>query len=297
MMKVAAIIVLYNDNTDGAIENVYRLSTLVDCVYLIDNSSKTYANTFSNIAKCVHYIPQFRNKGIAAAQNIGIHNALEQNTDYILFADPDSQIPENAVKRLMEVYQNLNRQGVNVGGVGSVAIDGYSKKTIPLTANFLRKLMLKGNKEELLEVSYLMNSISLIPTKLFQEVGGMDSSLFIDGVDSEWCWRATNLTNARFFVDPQVKITHHLGIGDKSVGYRKLSIGVPFRLYYQFRNYCWFFRKRYVPRRWIAYNGFKYLVKIFYYPIMVKPRKAYLKNIFRGIRDGIFHYQQPNTTI
>ena len=45
--------------------------------------------------------------------------------------------------------------------------------------------------------------------------------------------------------------------------------------------------KKYVPRRWLRKNGVKYVLKTGYYVIGGPDRLAYIKNIARGIRDGI----------
>ena len=67
-MKVIAIVVLYNDNTEEAASNVKMIARQVDKVCLVDNSADSYAEQFSDIGNAV-YLPQYSNKGIAAAQN------------------------------------------------------------------------------------------------------------------------------------------------------------------------------------------------------------------------------------
>ena len=53
--------------------------------------------------------------------------------------------------------------------------------------------------EDLTEVNELMSSTSLIPIEMFSKVGLLEETLFIDGVDHEWCWRAKKIENLRFF--------------------------------------------------------------------------------------------------
>ena len=60
-----------------------------------------------------------------------------------------------------------------------------------------------------------MSSISLIPCKVFNIVGGFDESLFIDGVDNEWCWRAWHKCGLRSFIVEDAEIGHMLGEGDR----------------------------------------------------------------------------------
>ena len=121
----------------------------------------------------------------------------------------------------------------------------------------------------------------------------MDSSLFIDGVDNEWCWRAKNKGNLDSFVSLDFKMNHYLGEGDRSFFGIKISISSPFRVYYQFRNFFILCRKSYVPGIWKIKNAVKYTIKFFYLPIFVIPRLEYLKKIFLGTIDGINYKNKP----
>jgi rhamnosyltransferase len=280
-MKIIAIVVLYNDNTEEAAYNVMMLARQVDKVCLVDNSADACPERFKDIGNAV-YLPQYQNKGIAAAQNVGLRYAFEQGADYVLFADPDSTTPEQAVDMLSETYQRLVGQGYNVGGVGSVARNKMTQQMYPLRSNLLRELPELNVKE----VTYTMNSISLYPTQLFKDVGLMDESLFIDGVDCEFCWRAAT-RGFRFLLDNNVVIDHVLGMGTKTIGGKARAMTPPFRMYYQYRNFLWLCRRDYVPRKWLLENGRNYIVKALYYPLMVAPRWRYLKNICRGIAAGV----------
>lgn len=169
-----------------------------------------------------------------------------------------------------------------MGAVGSTAYSESTNLPYHIKDCFIKKIDNQG----VTEVSYTMNSISLIPLKLFNKVGLMDESLFIDGVDDEWCWRAAKVTGCRFFIDDNVIIKHNLGRSGGKIGKRTISIASPKRLYYQYRNYIWLKKRDYVPRQWIRYNGWKYLLKIIYYPLFVSPRFINLKYIIKGICDG-----------
>jgi rhamnosyltransferase len=285
-MKIEAILVLYNVRTDDTVKALGRLMPQVDRTLLVDNSSTSAADAFREMPG-VEYIALMENRGIAAAQNTGIERALADGADYVLLADPDSNIPSDAVSRLLATSQYLEERGIEVGGVGSRAINAQDGKPIGDAISVIGKLPATGAGRNLTEVAYIMNSISLIPTRLFAQAGMMDETLFIDGVDSEWCWRVKANTGARFFVDENVLIGHHLGIGDRHLLGRTISVPAPMRTYYQYRNYLWLRRRSYVPHAWIAYNGKKYIAKVFVYCLLVAPRMHYLKCICKGVRDGL----------
>lgn len=280
-MKVIAIIVLYNPEREKVIDNLKSVFNQVDKVCLIDNSSDSNDYLGIEFSEAIYY-PQFQNLGIAAAQNVGLKYAIENQYDFVLFSDPDSVIPNQAVMSLMDTYQRLTNEGYHVGAVGSTAYSESTNLPYHIKDCFIKKIDNQG----VTEVSYTMNSISLIPLKLFNKVGLMDESLFIDGVDDEWCWRAAKVTGCRFFIDDNVIIKHNLGRSGGKIGKRTISIASPKRLYYQYRNYIWLKKRDYVPRQWIRYNGWKYLLKIIYYPLFVSPRFINLKYIIKGICDG-----------
>ena len=78
-----------------------------------------------------------------------------------------------------------------------------------------------------------------------------------------------------------------LGKESRKIGNKDISISSEFRIYYQFRNYIWLFRRSYVPFWWKFRHFFKYAVKAVYFPLFVKPRIVYAKQIARGIKDGL----------
>lgn len=282
-MIIIAIVVLYKPEGVKFIENLKSLSLQVDEICVVDNSSDSNKKLLREVPHLI-YFPQYKNIGIAAAQNIGLRYAIKKGYDYVLFSDPDSSIPTDAVENLFTTHKKLSENGYDVGAVGSTA---YSEAT-GLPYHIKDSFVLDIPELNVTEVTYTMNSISLIHTDLFKMVGFMDESLFIDGVDDEWCWRAANLLRKRFFIDRNVIIRHNLGKSKGKIGKRNISIASPRRLYYEYRNYIWLRRRDYVPRQWTKYNGWKYVVKLFYYPLFVTPRLENLKNILKGVKDGLF---------
>ena len=280
-MKTVAIVVLYNDNTEEAASNVKVIAQQVDKICLVDNSTDAYPERFSDIHNVV-YLPQYANKGIATAQNIALRYALAEKAEFIFFADPDSKIPDHAVSTLFSTYHRLVEKGYPVGGVGSTAYNRSTGSPYPLQSNFVRHI----EEDHVTEVTFLMNSVSLIPARHFMQVGLMDDSLFIDGIDSEWCWRGAHQYGLRFFLDDHLPIMHQLGLGTRIIAGKERAVTPPARFFYQYRNYLWLCRRNYVPQKWLIENGRKYIVKAIYYPLMVAPRWSYIKNICQGILAG-----------
>ena len=140
---------------------------------------------------------------------------------------------------------------------------------------------------DLTEYYSVISSISMISRKALMDIGGFDESLFIDGVDHEWCWRAWHNCGFRSYVVDNAFLYHRLGEGDKKLLGRDISIPAYKRLFYQYRNYIWLCKRDYVPRYWKRKHFIKYFIKLFYYPLFISPRLNYLKNIFIGLKEGL----------
>lgn len=283
MEKVICVLVLYNPNINLLSKVISAILPQVDLLWISDNSTRPLSLNLDDFP-CIKYKKMPGNIGIAAAQNYGIKYAIDNNFDYLFFLDQDSISPKNIINELLKQYHFLDSNSVIVGAVGPRAFNRCENKEYQGSVK-------KGKKinDELTEVSELISSASLIAVSNFKKAGLMDEELFIDGVDHEWCWRANSKMNGRFFIVETVKLSHHLGEGDRYFLWKKVPIPTPFRTYYQFRNYFILLRRDYVPTYWKVSNGIKYAIKMFYYPLCISPRLLYLKKIWIGIRDGIFY--------
>lgn len=281
--NVGCVIVLYNPDIILLNKVLVNISSQVKDVILVDNSPSTAEehNYLDSISNNITYIPLGENLGIAEAQNIGLSYLSE--SDFVLFLDQDSVPTGNFVEILVSSYEFLEHRGIVVGGVGARPFNVRENKKYEGS-------LIKGKiiSDNITEVKEIISSSSLIRMKNFNEIGGMDAELFIDGVDHEWCWRATHLKQMRFFIIESVLLEHQLGEGDRRFIFKKIAIPTPFRTYYQFRNYFKLVKRNYVPIYWKVSNGIKYFIKYFYYPLFISPKIEYFKRINKGIKDGVF---------
>ncbi|MBO9731720.1 MAG: glycosyltransferase family 2 protein [Chitinophaga sp.] len=285
-MSVGIMITYYNPDA-GAVKQLEAIFDKVDKICIVDNSSPAVSEKnrkmiapFENI----EYIPLHENRGIGAAQNIGAAY-LFQTVDHLIFLDQDSLPAPDMISQLISSLNVLQKAGVKVGGIGPQAINKWTKE--PYKAKIK-----KGNyvlpDEKILEVSEIISSGTLVSKPIWEEVGGIDEWLFIDGVDHEWCWRATAKGGYRFFINENAHLEHSLGEGDKKImGVFSLKVPSPIRCYYQYRNYFILCRRKYVPLYWKCMNGIKYSFKMICYPLLLSEKKAYLKYIVKGIKEGI----------
>lgn len=290
-MKIGALIVLYHPDREMTEKVVGCLLRQVEEVCIVDNSDQNNKALFDQTDGKTHYIFMGGNKGIAAAQNRGISHFVECGFDYLISCDQDTLIDDDTIARLLQTMTDLQQEGIKVAAVAPIGIDHYSHQPITYNIAKIGKTRIAGH--DLLEVTHTMNSMSLIPVPLFKEIGGMEEDLFIDAVDCEWCWRARHKAGARSFYDTHIFMEHTLGIATKKVaGKRAIHITPAFRMYYQYRNYLWLLHRRYTPKRWVAGNGIKYIVKFFYYTIISPGRRSYFRQITKGVKDGLKGKQQ-----
>ncbi len=286
-MKIGSIITLYYPNLDLLKSLIAQISNQVDYIYIGDNtpiSSNSDLNillgSFSDIS--IEYKSFKENLGIAEAQNRGIDFFKRLEFDFILFLDQDSIPSIDLVSGLIDTHHTLTKQGVKIGGLGPRPFNRENKKPYVGMIN-------RGNtNNDITYVSDIISSASLIPMSVVIDVGGMESGLFIDFVDQEFCWRAGS-KGYKFCICENILLEHKLGDGDRSFLFRKIRTTSPFRIYFIFRNYLLLVRRKYIPIYWKISVGCKCLIKIFYFPIFLTPRMKYLKSIFAGIKDGVLN--------
>jgi rhamnosyltransferase len=279
---IGAVAILFRPNWETTTKALKKLSEQVDLVVVVDNTPDIENSEYvKDIPNC-KLIPLKENIGIAAAQNKGIAYIQEAGYEFVVFSDQDSIAPDGLIDNLVSTYRLLENEGLPVATIGPLPIQRQTGQPVLDPQNIREKRRIKNI--EIMRMDGIISSFSLMRLDTLKKVGGMKENLFIDGVDVEWCWRAKSLYGLNSFLIPSLTISHMLGEGSSKTSIR---IPTPFRTYYQFRNYFILKRLSYTPSWWKKKNGLKYFVKAFYYPLMLKPRGQYLKNIWKGLVDGI----------
>jgi rhamnosyltransferase len=204
--------------------------------------------------------------------------------EYVMLLDQDSEPDNDMIPHLMKAHELLREHKVSVSAVGPLAINKDTNK-----AYKDRELSKDYIRDAIVQKTDIMSSGSVVSKKAFLDIGLMETALFIDGVDSEWCWRG-NAKGYRCFVNEQALLQHKLGEGDTKFLWFRFATPPPIRCFYQYRNFLILIRRPYTPLSWKVLNFVKYIVKMGYYPLILRNRKAYMKNIFNGIRAG-FNYK------
>lgn len=293
MMKIesfscGAIIVLYNPRIDSLLDISRAIESKVEKLFLIDNTINPCFDIVNSVLNRYkgrfEYIPLYNNLGIAEAQNVGLTRIINEGYKFVLFLDQDSIPDDQMVEKLIKGYETLKANNINIGGVGPRPVRTQNNKKA-------KALIDKGRHitETITKVNQLMSSGTFSPVEVFIDCGFMESELFIDAVEFEWCWRVAK-SGYSFFLVEDALLFHQLGSEEKLILGKPLHITTPFRKYYQYRNFIILFGRNYVPFYWKLSNAVKYAFKFIYYPIFIPPRFQYFKRMLQGIRAGIYYW-------
>ena len=284
--RVIAVIVAYHPDvaTVGNLLSILQGQTYR--VILVDNgSSNSFKSWLADRDQdAIDTIFLGENRGIAAAQNVGIERARQYRPSHILLLDQDSLPATDMVELLLDATQQMASQGHKVAAVGPRYLDSRQQNPPPFIQ--LRGLQVRRQPcsvpGAIVPVDYLIASGSLIPIASLNEVGPMLESLFIDYVDIEWGLRAKEEGFQSFGVCA-AHMRHDLG--DKPIEFagKAFLVHSPLRHYYMFRNAVWLYRQPSLPLSWKLADGWRLLLKYVFYSVFTKPRPQHLRMMTLGI--------------
>jgi len=311
--STAAVIVSFNPDLDIFREILAALSGQCAVVIADNGSSQPALSALGELIQgmdSVELLALHDNMGIAHAQNTAIRHITENHTaiKYVLTLDHDSIPPGNMIRCLENTIEDIENQGIPVAAVGPALYDPRDNKLLKFHK---MKLFFPGkikpesisDRHPVIEVDGLNSSGTLISTKAFRTIGNFDRDLFIDHVETDWCFRA-RAKGFRLFATAATKLTHHMGddvcyywfFGKKSMPYRS-----PPRHYYLARNSILLQKRDYIPAAWKVSNILKLWFTFMYFGFLGNDRKQQRKLIVLGLRDGIkgitgkssHHIQEP----
>ena len=275
--NIAVIIILYNPSAED-IGHAKQIAAEWQGV-IVDNSTKGFTDDI--VVGNMRYICNHNNLGIAEAQNIAIHYIMaHQKASHIVFLDQDTRISVNYPAEIYAEFKRIQKSRKNLVLLGPTAVN---LKTHQEYASAIHHYSTDNLGFSLRQ--QIICSGSCISREALQKVGMMDSCLFIDYVDFEWCWRAIS-KGYECGITSNVCISHHVGKRELSFGKYKVIISAPFRYFYQYRNYLWLLHRAYVPLRWKLSFGIKLSARFLYFPLFVKGGYERWKQMKKGVIAG-----------
>lgn len=261
-------------------------------VVIVDNGSRELdegALRAAHDSVTIQRLPE--NRGIAAAQNEGIGVARRLNAEFVLFLDQDSTPQAEMVKALLESFRRLEVSGARVGCIGPrTRAPGDSEISPFRRLGWWRVRRVPCSEPAaIVECDVLISSGMLTRMAALERIGGMEDALFIDSVDSEWCFRA-RAQGFGVFGACAALLEHRLGERQIRVWlghWLHLPRHRPFRYYYIFRNTVLMVGRDYVPLKWFILQ-FKVLAVLFlFFGVSSIGRSAEVRMMLKGLVHGM----------
>lgn len=227
MDRIAGVTILYYPN-QTTIENILSYYDDVDELFVMDNSPEENISIKQLSNTTLHYFHDGENRGIAERLNQSVKLATEKGFEWLLTMDQDSYFERGVLKEYKKQIEKYSNNDFTA--VFGVNYSTTNEKTITYS-----------------EVPLLITSGSIINLDIAKHLGLFDENLFIDEVDSEYCYRA-RINHFKIIECSQVFL-HHI-LGEMQMG-RSLKSGkltprrlhAPIRIYYMVRNYFYVRKK------------------------------------------------------
>ena len=284
---VASIFVLYRTDLKKFKKVLSLNKKNFSNIFLVNNSPEISLNLFKS--KQITLINNSSNIGLAAALNIGILQAKKKGAKMVVLFDQDTLIPDNFLQEML-ININSNQYSKKV----ALFSPAYFNKVTNDYGSIinLKKFRLERSsldtKKNFLISHYVITSGSFIPMSVLDDVGLMREELFIDLVDTEWCFRA-RANGYKIILFPKIKITHHLGDSSVTLIGKNYPIHKPVRIYYYFRNSIYLYRLREIDWNWCVVDLARNLLRFLFYILFVKNRIIYFKYIIKGYYHGLIN--------
>lgn len=295
--RIFAVVVTYLPLPDALRALVQRLEPQVSGIIIVDNSPEADTTVPVLIdalhSNCVRVTRLNDNFGIAKALNVGMERAIASEAEYVLLSDQDSLPDTDMVATLVRSMQSLVNSGHRVGAIGPTYTDRLTRVTFPFQATIPGKLFyghaIPTPQNPTIQVLTLITSGSLVPTAVLQDVGLMREDLFIDYVDTEWCYRARS-AGYEIFGTLNARMSHQLGDQSLRVWYfrwRHESAYSALRMYYRTRNYIALCRMKHVSATWKIRSAWYWMGLVYTQVFYGHTRCATLRMVMLGIYDGL----------
>lgn len=286
-MSIGVVIILYYPDIEHVQDTLSRFKDSLWDIVLIDNSPTLSPLRLTPNSEIIHFE---ENIGIAEAQNVGLRKVFSNGASYALLLDQDSYFDGQSTLDLLTQFESLE----NEYSAAAIGPSIQCEFTNSIVSAKVHKGKVVGKDVKC--VPQLIASGMLLSASAFFHVGEKESSLFIDGVDHEWCWRA-RANGYSVFQSLTVCMPHRQGDDRVKVWGITFKQGAPIRLYYQFRNILILMRRSYVPLYWKCRHFFAIPLRYFVNRYVMPEGKRRGRFMRQGLRDGIDKHSGAYTEV
>lgn len=279
---IGAVVILFKPDSDDTYRLIESVFNQVDVLCVIDNSPfPTSLTVPQDKLDAYHYRHFPTNIGIAAAHNVGLKMLSKLACEFALLLDQDSQIDSDFVFKISSLLVASKVEKKPIVAIGPRVICSFSEKAVKPRVQ--REI---SSYDDIVCVTQIISSGMMIDLSKLDEVGFKDESLFIDGVDHEWCWRA-NTHHYMVAIAEKVEMVHRQGDARSKFAGVTYRVGSPIRLYYQFRNVLLLSRRLYVPSYWKVRSLSILPIRFLANSLLQKQKRKRLHYMLCGLWDGL----------
>lgn len=270
MPRVAAIYTTYHPD-DGFRQRIRHVVEHCALTIVVDNTPGGHAFG-SDQTNGLQLLQDGHNKGLGAALNLGLAEALRQNCSAVVLFDQDSSPPSNFIESLVLGLAATGPRAI----VGPLLVDDAYADTAAFAAT-----------ENLIfdDVTCVATSGMCFYLEALQPSDRFSEELFLDFVDFDWCWRLRE-QGWRICQLRSLPMPHRLGLAQRTFLGLTYHVPAPFRHYFQFRDTLKLATRGYVPLYSRVRLSAILLPKLLIYPLLLDRGFERLCWMLRGIRDA-----------
>jgi rhamnosyltransferase len=277
---ILAVVVLYQPDHELLRTQLEATRPQVDGIVYYDNGAGRAALAAIGAldAPGVRCVGDGNNCGLAEALNRALEAARE--AAFVLLLDQDSVPAPDMVAVLRAGH------GPGVAAVGPSLFDALEGRVerFGQAVSLLDRPVRKDGRT--FPVYYLITSGTLVESKALAEIGPMESSLFIDAIDFEWCYRA-RARGYRILGTYGTQLRHHRGEHLlRPLPGITVRVHSAQRLFYMYRNHVRLCFRGYMSLVWKVRGAKDLFWRLVGYALFVPERRRHLGAIARGIAEG-----------
>lgn len=288
MTTLGAVVVLFHPTAEQ-VARVVELRRHCDDLVVVDNTPLP-DDRLSILLEDhgITLINEGNRNGIAGAHNRGLTSQFERGVDAVALIDQDSVMPADYFPVMREICATLASQPFMVGPrIFDETVQAY----LPvIESNGLSVRQIDMHEDAGMQrCATLISSGCVISRTAFAKLGPFDETLFIDHVDTEYCFRAL-ARDVPLYVTPALRLSHRIGdLRRHRLGpFKTVTLNHPWsRRYYDARNAVQLLL-RYGRRYPVVFLVNLFSLREFFFITLLEDAKfAKLAGIVMGIVDGL----------
>ncbi|WP_313630832.1 glycosyltransferase family 2 protein [Enterococcus devriesei] len=295
-----SIIVTYNPD-DKVLDIINSLLHQNTEIIVVDNCSDNskIINKVLEIQKDkenINFHKLKKNLGLSKAQNIGIKYSRERNAEFTFFFDQDTKIPNNYIETMIENWNQIDQTDNKIGILGPNYLN-------PETKEGAKFLILDKNKYKLFKINYGSNEVNnlissglMVKNTVFDSVGLMDESFFIDQIDTDFSIRV-NDNGYKIYVTANTQLEHCIGETSTKKIFGKVfktNNHSAMRKYFFIRNSFWTIKKNRLSGPMKVYIAHQIIYTFLTAILFEKNKGIKLIKMGQGFIDGIRYFSKEN---